>query len=84
MEGYTTRISILADKIGAGVKGIDWYLAKNTLPPPSFGVDAPTDLRLDIEHRDLLATVLDAIQELQELLQGPRDVVSNHHVSAKI
>jgi hypothetical protein len=59
---------------------IDNYLAKKGLPYPSFDADGPADLGLPPHIEQSRTAALQASQELNDLLQGPRDLLFNHHV----
>ena len=68
-----SHIETLAGAIDRNVGKLSDYLRTNTLPFPSFSVDAPIDL--GIESRDVEQARVDAISkcsELLDLLQGPQ------------
>ncbi|KAI8944399.1 putative O-methyltransferase [Xylaria longipes] len=74
-----SRIAQLASTIATHTQQIDEYLAQNSLPYPSFEADGPVDLGLPPHLEQLRSAVLEATQELNDLLLGPRDLLSNHH-----
>ena len=80
MTGTQSRIAELAAQVAQHTQRIDDYLNQNGLPHPSFHAESPSDLGLqpDIEHSRTV--VLRASQELNDLLQHPRDLLFNHHV----
>ncbi|KAI1385143.1 putative O-methyltransferase [Hypoxylon trugodes] len=74
-----SRIAELSAVVAAHTHLIDTYLAENALPYPSFEADGPTELGLPAELEESRALVLQATQELNDLLQTPRDLLYNHH-----
>jgi hypothetical protein len=80
MSSSQSRIAELATTVAQHTHRIDSYLAEKGLPYPSFKVYGPVDLELppDIEQSRIAA--LQASQELNDLLQGPRDLLFNHQV----
>lgn len=81
MTSAPSHIANLAAAIAENTLRIDRYLADSDSPYPSFDAHAPVDLHLPPELEQARATVLQATQELNDLLQGPRDLLFNHHVS---
>ncbi|RYC54100.1 hypothetical protein CHU98_g12107 [Xylaria longipes] len=79
MSTSQSRIAQLASTIATHTQQIDEYLAQNSLPYPSFEADGPVDLGLPPHLEQLRSAVLEATQELNDLLLGPRDLLSNHH-----
>jgi hypothetical protein len=73
-------IAELAATVAQHTQAIDTYLAENNLPYPSFDADGPADLGLPPDLELSRAIVLQASQELNDLLQGPRELLFNHHV----
>lgn len=66
-----SRLAELAAQISAGALKIDDYLAANALPPPSFDEDGPVNLNLSADVEGARRAALDAMAELQALLQPP-------------
>ncbi|KAI1205456.1 putative O-methyltransferase [Annulohypoxylon truncatum] len=81
MSSTQSRIAELAATVATHTNRIDSYLSKKGLPYPSFGADGPSDLNLPPEIEQSRRAVLEASQELNDLLQGPRNLLSNHEVS---
>ncbi|KAI0516714.1 putative O-methyltransferase [Xylaria bambusicola] len=79
MSTSRSRIAQLASNVAAYTQQIDDYLNQKTLPHPSFDADGPVDLGLPPDIEQLRGAVLEATQELNDLLQGPRDLLFNHH-----
>lgn len=75
-----SRISELAAAVTTHTTKIDKFLAENSLQYPSFEADGPCELGLPPEIETSRAAVLEASQELNDLLQGPRELLFNHHV----
>ena len=76
-----SRIAELAATVAIHTAIVDNYIEEQKLPHPGFEATAPTEFHFphDIEQSRML--VLEASQELNDLLQGPRDLLFNHHVS---
>lgn len=66
-----SRIAELAGAILSNTTKIQEYLRSNELPFPSFDEDAPIDLKLPPDLNDARIKALEASIELQDLLQGP-------------
>jgi len=81
MSTTKSRIAQLAAHIAHHTQRVDEHLSKNNLPHPSFNADSPADLELPSELEESRNAVLEATQELNDLLQTPRDLIFNHHVS---
>ncbi|KAI1302030.1 putative O-methyltransferase [Xylaria venustula] len=81
MSTPQSRIAQLASTVAAYTQKIDDYLTQKSLPQPSFNADGPIDLGLPADLQQLRGALLDATQELNDLLQGPRDLLFNHHHS---
>ncbi|KAL6704153.1 hypothetical protein ACN47E_008713 [Coniothyrium glycines] len=79
MASTPSRIAELAAAVASHTKQIDEYLAEKGLPQPSFAADGPADLQLPPPLEQARAVVLQATQELNDLLQGPRELLFNHH-----
>jgi hypothetical protein len=75
-----SRIAELAAIVSEQTARIDNFLAEQRLPYPSFEADGPTELNLSPELEHARVMVLQATQELNDLLQGPRDLLFNHEV----
>ena len=69
------RIAKLTVQISSNTQKIDDYLAANSLPPPSFDEGGPANLNLSTEIYAARRAVLNASAELQELLQGPSELL---------
>ena len=80
MAAVQSHIATLAAAIAENTQRIDKYLEDNDLPHPGFDADAPADLGLPPELEQARVAVLQATQELNDLLQGPRELLFNHHV----
>lgn len=80
MASSQSRIAELATTAAHHTQRVDNYLAEKGLPHPSFEVDGPIDLGLPPEIEESRARVLEASQELNDLLQEPRDLLFNHQV----
>ncbi|KAI8629700.1 putative O-methyltransferase [Xylariaceae sp. FL1651] len=78
MAASQSRIAQLASTVAAYTQQIDDYLNQNSLQHPSFEADGPSDLGLPPHLEQLRGAVLEATQELNDLLQGPRDLLFNH------
>lgn len=81
MASSLSRLAALATQIAEGTHSIDSYLQSNGLQQPSFEADGPMDLKLSPALQDVKNAVLDASQELQELLYGPAMLIFSHNVS---
>lgn len=80
MSSNPSRVAELAAVVASHTKQIDDYLAEKGLPQPSFDANGPADLQLPPQLEQSRAVVLQATQELNDLLQGPRELLFNHHV----
>ncbi|KAI1198510.1 putative O-methyltransferase [Nemania serpens] len=80
MSAQQSRIAQLASTVASCTQQVDDYLARHALPYPSFEPDGPTDLGLPPDLEKLRVAALEATQELNDLLQGPRDMLFNHHL----
>ncbi|KAI1124453.1 putative O-methyltransferase [Nemania abortiva] len=79
MSASPSRIAELASIVASSTQQIDDYLTKNSLPYPSFEPNAPADLKLPPDVEELRIAALEATQELNDLLMGPREQLFNHH-----
>jgi hypothetical protein len=59
---------------------VDKFITDKQLPHPSFDAKAPVELGLPPDIERARCAVLQATQELNDLLQKPRDILLNHHV----
>lgn len=74
--GGASRLSELTAIISTNTKTIDQYLANNDLPPLSFGVDAAKDFPVPSTNEEIQharRAVVNATQELHDLMVGPRE-----------
>ncbi|KAI2622778.1 putative O-methyltransferase [Hypomontagnella submonticulosa] len=78
MASPQSRIAELATIVATHTSRIDNYLSEKGLPHPSFEVDGPSDLQLPPDIEQSRSMVLEASQELNDLLQGPRNLLFNH------
>jgi hypothetical protein len=69
----TSRIAELSAIIASQTEVLDTYLNTNSLPGPSFAVDAPTDAfgQWDPITARAKTDVVEASIELRQLLEGP-------------
>ncbi|CAG9995810.1 unnamed protein product [Clonostachys byssicola] len=71
-----SQLISLAKKIGAEAEKLEAYLKENSLPDPSFGVDAPGDFpKLSEEAQRSRLEIAHATKELGDLVRGPRENV---------
>lgn len=80
MSSSQSRIAELSEAIATHSRLVDEYLSNNNLPQPSFDADGPSNFDLPPEIEGSRAQVLAATQELNDLLQGPRNLLFNHEV----
>lgn len=78
--GTPGYIAQLATVVATNTKRIDDYLAEKNLPQPSFDASGPFDLQLPEELEQCRQAALLAGEELNELLQGPRELLYTHQV----
>ncbi|KID63532.1 O-methyltransferase, family 2, partial [Metarhizium hybridum] len=78
MSSSKSRLAELANAVAVNTQRIDSYLCEKALPH-SFAADSPVDLSLPPELKQSRLTVLEASQELNDLLRGPKDLLFNHH-----
>jgi hypothetical protein len=81
MSSPQSRIAQLSAIIADNTQRIDKFLAEKQLPQPSFDADASVELGLPPDLEQARTVVLQATQELNDLLQGPRDLLFNHEVN---
>ena len=74
-------IAELATLIKSKTADIDEYLKSNGLQSPSFDIDAPEKLQLPVELALAKDAILEAADELNSLLLGPVDFLTNYNVS---
>lgn len=80
MSSSPSRIAELAAVVASHTKQIDDYLTQNGLPQPSFDANGPAELQLPPNLEQARAVVIQASQELNDLLKGPRELLFDHHV----
>ncbi|KAF2655178.1 putative O-methyltransferase [Lophiostoma macrostomum CBS 122681] len=73
-----SRIAQLAATVARNTTQIDEDLDENKRPYPSFESSGPVDLGLPQDLEQLRNQTLQTSQELNDLLQGPRDLLFNH------
>ncbi|KAI1098865.1 putative O-methyltransferase [Jackrogersella minutella] len=78
MASSQSRIAELAATVATHTQRIDGYLSQQGLPYPSFEANGPSDLQLPPDIEQSRGIVLEASQELNDLLQGPRNLLFNH------
>ncbi|USP77674.1 hypothetical protein yc1106_04948 [Curvularia clavata] len=78
MSSQSSRIAELAATIAHHTARVDKFLDEHNLPQPSFDVDGPVELGLPSDVEESRVAVLRATQELNDLLQGPRELIFNH------
>ncbi|KAE9993411.1 hypothetical protein EG327_005182 [Venturia inaequalis] len=74
--GASSRLSELTAIISTNTKTIEQYLANNDLPPLSFDVDAAKDFPVPSTNDEIQKArraVVNATQELHDLMVGPRE-----------
>jgi hypothetical protein len=72
----TTRLTLLATSILESVAKLEGILSKHGFPSPTFDEDAPALLPKEtVQVRD---SIIDAAAEVQDLLQGPLDLLYRH------
>jgi hypothetical protein len=80
MSSTQSRIAQLSAIISENTQEVDKFITEKQLPHPSFDAKAPVDLGLPPDIERARSAVLQATQELNDLLQKPRDLLLNHHV----
>ncbi|KAI1140753.1 S-adenosyl-L-methionine-dependent methyltransferase [Hypoxylon sp. FL0543] len=71
-----SKIIVLAQKISAETEKIEAYFRENGLRTPGFDADAPTDFpNMPDDISRSRREVIEATQELQDLMVGPRESV---------
>ncbi|KAF1969842.1 S-adenosyl-L-methionine-dependent methyltransferase [Bimuria novae-zelandiae CBS 107.79] len=83
MSSNPSRIAELAALVASHTARIDECLAEKGLLQPSFDTNGPAELHLPPQLEQARSIVLQAIQELNDLLQGPRELLLNHHIGSK-
>ncbi|KNG48072.1 s-adenosyl-l-methionine-dependent methyltransferase [Stemphylium lycopersici] len=78
MSPPQSRMAELAATIAQHTERVNSYLSEKDLPQPSFDADSPVDLGLPSDIEESRIAVLQASQELNDLLQRPRDLLFNH------
>jgi hypothetical protein len=72
----TTRLTELTDIITTNTKKIEDYFSANGIPGLSFDTSAPGDFPVPTSNQEIQAArriVVNATQELHDLLVGPRE-----------
>ena len=77
--GSDDRLVQLAQSVLGATESISQRLHERDLPQPSFDADAPRELPVELETAR--QQVLDATQELHQLLLGPAELVHSKTVS---
>lgn len=80
MASSKSRIAELAAAVAHHTNRVDTYLAENGLAYPSFEVDSLVEWKLPPEIEESRSQALEASQELNDLLQGPRGLIFDHQV----
>lgn len=70
-----SRIAELASAVAQHTQRVDSYLTENNLPQPSFDANGPVHLRLPADIEKSRIAALQASQELNDLLRGPRELI---------
>ncbi|KAI0478524.1 putative O-methyltransferase [Xylariaceae sp. FL0804] len=78
MTTSQSRIAELAGQIATHTQRIDEFIAERGLPQPSFLPASPAELGLPAELESSRNNVLEATQELNDLLAGPRQLLFGH------
>ncbi|KAH7312620.1 putative O-methyltransferase [Stachybotrys elegans] len=78
MASSSSRIAELATAVATHTQLINIYLAEKGLPQPSFDGNGTVDFNLPPELEQSRLAAIEATQELNDLLQGPRDLIFNH------
>ncbi|KAI9696502.1 MAG: hypothetical protein M1820_008130 [Bogoriella megaspora] len=79
MDEKKSRIVQLAAAISKNVTIVDSYFTTNGLPSPSYDINGPSDVRIPPYEQEVLSaytTALSATMELQNLLKGPRQMLT--------
>lgn len=74
----TSRLTELTNIIATETKKIEAYFADNGLPNLSFDVNAPANFPVPSSEKEIHAarrSVINATQELHDLMVGPRETV---------
>jgi len=79
MSAPKSRIADLSSTIVHHTHLIDTYLTEQSLPQPSFDPAGPSNLSLSSSLESSRAIVLSATQELNDLLQGPHNIIWKQH-----
>lgn len=74
-----SRIASLSASIAHHTQIVDEYLTNHSLEHPSFDPTSPVDLNLPPEVDASRSAILNATQELNDLLQGPRELLRAQH-----
>jgi hypothetical protein len=79
-----TRISKLAELIQGNIEKVDNYLNAEGIKSPSFDIDTPANLKLSPEIEQAKEAILDATDELQRLLLGPQQCLTQSSVPSMV
>ncbi|KAI0126675.1 S-adenosyl-L-methionine-dependent methyltransferase [Xylariales sp. AK1849] len=81
----TSRVGHLAASILEHSKKLEAYYQEHDIQPPTFDItDAPAEVQYTNELQSSKTAILDATAELNDLLTGPRGLVSNEGFQALI
>jgi hypothetical protein len=78
----TSRIVELASEIQTQTAKIDSYLSSQGLPSPSWDLDTPPSIVLSDAARAAQDALLEAMEELKALIQGPETFLVEKAVNA--
>jgi hypothetical protein len=84
MANQSVSLSAIADFIATQARVIEEALKQNGASMPSFGIDTPDQLALDPQLHFTRLQLLDAIQDLQILLQTPIEYLTNEILIVRI
>lgn len=82
----STRIIELSARIAANTAVVNDYLVDNSLPTPSFDLDAPQRPPIPSTEPGILAArqaIISDCLELRQLMLGPRDHIVSYKVGKK-
>ncbi|KAF2468415.1 sterigmatocystin 8-O-methyltransferase precursor [Lindgomyces ingoldianus] len=80
----TTRIAALAKEIEAQTTKLDKFFAESQMPPPSFDEDAPSMYPFPPDVAEAQEALLEAVDELWWLHQGPIQTIVAKSVSTSV
>ena len=76
-------IKDLALDVAKNTAIVEQYLSRNNLPPPTFGIDAPSGSLIPRDAVDIEAArvaVIEATLKLRNLMLGPREYLQSFAV----